>query len=475
MPRRGREGGVTAAPERAAGLALYSVDEPDSARTHAELRTRSGRLAAALRARGVTAGDRVAVVGEGRPEIFELLYACARIGAILVPLNWRLAPAERAAVLADARPALLVDDSLLAALPGEVTGELPPATSRQPVLLLYTSGSTGRPRGVLIGWQQIACNARSTARVCRLGPGDRTLAFLPLFHTGGLNCLATPLLAVGGTVALMRRFDAERVVRLLRSECITAIIGVPGMYQLLLDAGLRARDVPALRCLLVGGAPCPMPLLAAWRERGLALWQGYGMTEAGPNCFTFGPRDGTVGQPVPGTEARLADDGELMLRGPHLALGYWNQREPLVDAGGWLATGDCAARDEEGNFRIVGRKKEMYISGGENVFPAEVELALSEHPAVHEVAVIGVADARWGEVGLAAVVARSPVQPDELRTWLRGRLAGYKLPHGFHLVRQLPRNATGKVDKLALRQELAGAAADAGETAPTPARHVPPG
>ncbi len=447
--------------------------------TYAQLDEHARRLAADLRRAGARAGDCVALLAEGSPDVLVLWAACAHLGATFMPVNWRLGASELLAIFADARPRLLLCDTTnaeLAATTARATGLSDGVmvardlwlhaggdahAPHEAALLLYTSGTTGRPRGVMLGWEQLAFNARVTAARLALGARDRTLAVLPLFHTGGLNCLTTPVLAAGGTVVLLPRFDAARASRALERFAITSLIAVPSVYERLLEQGLHARRAPALRHLLVGGAPAQAALFDACRERGLPLLHGYGMTEVGPNCFTFGDGPGSIGRPMPGTRARIVlsggedaspgDVGELWLSGPHVCRGYFAspaRRSP------WFPTGDLARENADGTFAIAGRLKDMYISGGENVYPAEVETVLAAHPAVAEAAVLGVPDARWGEVGLAAVVTRTgrTLDPAELARWVRERLAGYKVPRHVRLLPSLPRNATGKVEKAALRE-----------------------
>ena len=460
--------------------------------TYAALDDRARRLARTLHERcGVGGGDRVALLAHNRPIAFELLFACAKLGATVVPLSWRLAPRELADVVAHCEPSALLWDEELAELAAAAVDALPRAalarvgTDGEPsvvrhasnapapeplvpesvAMVLYTSGTTGRAKGAMLTWRQLEANAVGTTLSCDLGPTDRCLAFLPLFHTGGLNCLATPLLFRGGSVVLMRRFDAEESLRLLERHAIETTIAVPTMYQMLLEAGLEDRYLPRLRAMLCGGAPCPEPLIERLHAAGLPLRQGYGSTEVGPNCFTLSPlegphRVGSVGHPVPHGEVRLVDEdgaevavgetGELQIRGPHVTAGYLHAPEETrrtIDAQGWLSTGDLARRTEDGVFYIAGRKKEMFISGGENVYPAEVENALAQHPAVRAVAVVGVPHERWGQVGMAVVVPCAPIGADELGPWLRERIAAFKVPRTFRFVDALPTNSTGKVQK----------------------------
>lgn len=475
--------------------------------TYGRLDDRAARLAVALReGLDVSRGARVAMLAGNRAEVFEAYFACVKAGLTFTPLNWRLAVPELEGIVRDAEPEVLIHDDehveTAAALREHATvsrgialGERTRADDRSYVelleqarprkigavgledvsLVLYTSGTTGLPKGVRVPWRQVLFNAVNTTVACELGAGDVALACLPLFHTGGLHCLATPLLHRGGRVVLTPTFDPEQSTELLESGEVTTTIAVPVMYRAMGDAGLGRRPIPTLRSLLCGGAPLPLPLLESYHEAGLPLRQGYGLTEVGPNCFTLAPlegpdRLGSVGLPMFHSEARLVDDagrevapetpGELWLRGPHVCAGYLNapeQTAAVLDEAGWFHTGDTMRRSEGGVFYPVGRKKNMFISGGENVYPAEVENVLSGHPAVHDVAVIPVADERWGQVGLAAiVVAPGHPQPqtEQLRAWARERLAAYKVPKHWRIVEQLPVTSSGKVQREQLARQL---------------------
>jgi fatty-acyl-CoA synthase len=321
---------------------------------------------------------------------------------------------------------------------------------------------------VILPHRQLFWNAVNTVWATDLGPDDRVLACLPLFHTGGLNCLATPTLYRGGTVLLMEAFDAGLALQVAESQRATMLVAVPTMYQMLLDAGLDRYDLSALKTILCGGAPCPEPLFDAWLDRGFNFRQGFGMTEVGPNCFSLPAwmtrrKRGSVGQVVLHGDARIVDElgqpvgpgevGELCLSGPHVCAGYWNDAEATsaVLRDGWFHTGDLARADDDGFFYVAGRKKDMFISGGENVYPAEIENALLGHPGVAEVAVVGVPDPRWGEVGLAVIVGRAGLELEALQAHCHAHLARFKVPKRFELVDALPRNASGKVLKAAVR------------------------
>jgi len=499
---------ATLAPNRVA------IEDLDRGRTlsYGTLDDRIGRLAVALlEGLGLSPGDRVAAVTGGRFEVFETYLACVRAGLLFVPLNTRLAAPRMAAIVDDAAPAaLLYDDAhaelaatLRAGHDGQLRGValdagrlgaagdvgyealLAGAHGRpaRPIglddvsLVLYTSGTTGFSKGVQIAWRQVLFNAVNTALACDLTWHDSALAMLPLFHTGGLHCLATPVLHQGGRVVLTDGFDPERAVSLLHGGDITTTIAVPTMYIALLEAGLKRVPTPSLRALLCGGAPCPHPLFDRYHGAGLPLRQGYGLTEVGPNCFTLSPlegphRVGSVGWPAFHGEAKLVDDdgrevppeapGELLLRGPHVMAGYFRNPEltaQTIDGDGWLRTGDVLKRTEDGVFYVVDRKKEMFISGGENVYPAAVELVLADHPDLAMVAVVPADDPRWGQVGVAAVVpkAGAPLpDPAALKAWAKARLASYEVPKRWRVLDALPLNASGKVDKAALRRTLDG-------------------
>ncbi|HJZ83777.1 MAG TPA: long-chain fatty acid--CoA ligase [Polyangia bacterium] len=471
--------------------------EPDTGRrwTYAQLDARANRLACALQELGVQRGDRVAVLAHNCGEQLELLFACGKLGAVHSPLNWRLTAHELDFIVRDAEPHLLFFDracadladalpasrrivfgapyeSLLAAATSDAPPPWPPAGLEDPIILLYTSGTTGHPKGALLPHRQLIYNSHNTDLAVGLSARDSTLVFLPLFHTGGLNCLATPLLHRGGRVVLLGSFDAERVSLLTERERISTHMGVPTTFQMIAEQPAFGRaDWSSVRFALCGGAPCPLGLIETYRERGVLFRQGYGLTEVGPNDFSLTAEDafrkaGSIGFPNFYLNARIVDDsggdvgpdqvGELVLRGPVVCLGYF--RNPAATAAalrdGWFFTGDLARRDAQGYHFIVDRKKDMFISGGENVYPAEIEQALAAHPDVAEAAVIGVADARWGEVGRALVALRAGASAREadLVAHCQSRLARFKVPRSIVLVPALPRGASGKVLKPALKE-----------------------
>lgn len=452
---------------------------------------------ALLVAHGVGAGDRVATLAGNRAAQVALLYACGRLRAALVPLNWRLAAPELARIVGNARPVLMVSESrfrLLAEAAGvaavgarwiEMAADsdapasfasrelLPPdaaVDADDAALILYTSGSTGTPKGAVLPHRQLFYNAVATTTAWELGAHDIAPVSTPFFHTGGWNVFATPLWQRGGRIVLFDQFDPAGFLAGLDEEGCTVALTIPTQLVMLLESSAWGREIPSLRSFISGGAPCPVSLMERVRAAGYGMKEGFGLTECGPNCFSMpmeeaARRPGSVGWPVPFLDMRLVredesecepdEPGELLLRGPQMFSGYFDDPVRTAEAvtrDGWLRTGDLAMRDADGAYRICGRRKEMFISGGENVYPGEVESALIEQPSVAEVAVIGVRDAKWGEVGHAFVVARrgSVVAPDELLLWGRARLAGYKVPKAVTVLDALPRLGSGKVDRNAL-------------------------
>jgi fatty-acyl-CoA synthase len=470
--------------------------------TYAELDARSEALSCALLRLGLRRGDRVSSLTGNSPEHVELFFACAKAGLVLTPLSWRLAAAELAYQLANAQPAaLFVDgqhDSLadatlarvdwktprlvlgraeLDALESEDAGRKVDASvdDGDDLLLLYTSGTTGRPKGARLTHRNCFWTNLSLDRTSEMSGADVVLQVLPQFHVGGWN--VQPLLAwwKGATVVLEPAFDPGRVLELVERRRITTMMGVPAHYLFMAsDPRFRDADLSSLRQAIVGGAPMPEPLLQIWHERGVAIIQGYGLTEASPNVLCLPAEEaarrlGSAGKPYPHVEVGLADpgsgapiggpgSGELLVRGPGVFAGYWRDQAATEAAlrDGWLHTGDIAERDSEGFYRIRDRLKDMYISGGENVYPAEVEAVLHEHPAIADAAVVGMPDARWGEVGMAVVVLRAGRTADEaeLLAFCRGRLAPFKAPRAVRFTAALPRSPSGKLLKRELRERL---------------------
>ncbi len=472
-----------------------------------ELDDRVGRLARVLTDLGVGKGDRVALTAENDPRVFEVQFAAIRVGALFVPLNWRLSPVEMADICRDAEPALIVHDGPWAdtaagiadavgirrriAWDGTPAGAvsyeaalaaaeyLEPCAERaldDPTHILYTSGTTGRPKGALstngtLVWQ--ALNTAHTTGFAR--PGCHQLNPMPLFHAGGLNVMANPVLYFGGTVTTMTRFAPDAVLAHLTTTTppVTHFAAIPLMYQAMADEPEFARaDFSRARHFVVAGGIATPELLRAWAGRGIALQPQYGGTEMGPMATALHDEAASLGKAAQGSTGRRAfhtdirlvsaagqdvpdgETGEIWLRGPSITPGYWRRGREEFFTGEWFRTGDAARRDRDGFYYLAGRTKEMYKSGGENVYPAEVENVLSTHPEVRDIAVVGVPDATWGEVGSAVVVPVPGARPtlEGLRAFAEGRLARYKMPRRLVLVDELPRNVTGKVSREALRE-----------------------
>jgi fatty-acyl-CoA synthase len=463
--------------------------------TYAELERRATRLAAGLAERGLRRGDRLATLTANSPDHVVTLFACAGLGAILQPISWRLAAPEIAYQLEDAEPALMLvseEHEELARRAAtrvelvrlgdpalEADGELRDvAEDSDPLLLVYTSGTTGRPKGALLTHANCFWTNLAFDRTAGVRDDDVVLQVLPQFHVGGWN--VQPLLAWwrGATVVIEPAFEPARTLELIAEERITTMMGVPATFLFLAEEPAFAEaTLESLRLVVVGGAPMPASLLETWQERGIEIVQGYGLTEAAPNVLCLPPEEarrklGFAGKPYPHLEVALRDPdtgrvlegpgtGELLVRGPSVFAGYWRNPEATEAAfvDGWLRTKDVAERDDEGFYRIVGRLEELVISGGENVYPAEIEEVLHAHPDVVEAAVVGVPDARWGEVCAAFVVLREGASPDGegLRDHCRVRLARFKVPRTVTVVAELPRSSLGKVRKDELRASAAGA------------------
>jgi len=440
--------------------------------SYAELDAGAGAFACSFAEAGLKRGDRVATLTRNSPEHVQVLFACAQLGLILLPLSWRLAAPELRYQLDDAEPSLfLVEDEYteLARATGHRLERLaePCPGARHPdvavkdddaLLLIYTSGTTGKPKGALLTHANCFWTNLGFDLATGVHGDDVVLQVLPQFHVGGWNVQALLAWWKGARVILEREFDAARALRLIEEKRVTTMMGVPPIYLFLArEPGFAAADLSSLERAVVGGAPMPEALLGTWAARGTAVVQGYGLTEAAPNVLCVPPEDavrklGCAGKPYPFVDVRLSPENELQVRGPNVFPGYWRDPEATAAAftsDGWLRTGDVAECDDEGFYRIKGRLKEMYISGGENVYPAEVEAVLHAHPQVLDAAVVGVPDERWGEVGIAFVVSAG-VDEDELSEWCRTHLARFKVPKSFRLIGEIPRNGMGKV----LKQEL---------------------
>ena len=448
--------------------------------SYGELAWQAEAAANALSALGIGRGDRVGFLGHNHPSQIVLLFACARLGAIQVPLNWRLARPEWSFILADSGTRLLCAtpgplDAARAAAPegcavADATrlepGEAVPPLGRDedPLLLVYTSGTTGRPKGALLDQRALLFNALNALHAFGLGAGDRVLTVLPLFHVGGLNIQTTPALYAGAEVVLQERFDADAFFDALERDRPTLSLLVPAvMKALATHPRWRDADLGSLRAIGAGSSDVPVPLIEAFHAKGVPVQQIYGATETCPIAIVQTRAEalawpGSIGRPALHAECRLhAVSGEIQVRGPAVLRGYWKRDDALLP-GGWFATGDVGRVDEAGRWWFTDRTKHVIISGGENIYPAEVERILATAPGVAEGAVIGLSDPHWGEVPVAVVLPGPGFDPGRVLAHFEGQIARFKRPRRVIAVDALPRTALGKVSIAELKAMVGGAA-----------------
>ncbi len=462
--------------------------------TFAQLYRRVARVCAELRSAGVRAGDRIAYLGPNHPAYPELLFAAGAVGAIFVPVNFRSAAAEIDYVLADCGARVLFHTEAYRDVVAQLTVEIrtitvatggvlvdeersdalvpdEPVGLDDPCVIMYTSGTTGRPKGAVLTHGNLTWNCLNVLVESDIAADEVALVSAPLFHAAALGMLCLPVLLKGGCVVLLEKFDPAVVFDAIERHRVTRMFGVPAMYDAL--AALEAwdtADLSSIRVLLCGGAPVPHNTIRRYLARGLTFVQGYGMTEASPGALLLDPaharaKAGSAGVPSFFSDVRVVGDdgapvgagerGEVVVSGPNVMSGYWNRPADTAEVlrEGWFHSGDVATVDADGYVYIVDRMKDVIISGGENIYPAEVENVLTAHPAVAACAVIGVPDERWGEVGRAVVVLAQgqSVAAQTLLTFARDRLAGYKVPRSVHFVDELPRGGSGKVLKSVVR------------------------
>ena len=493
---------------------LYSPDklafidagkDPEWRLTYRQANQRANRLANWLKGQGITKGDRVAILARDGYEHLDLFFACGKLGAIHTALNWRLHWQELLDIFRNTTPKVLLfsndfkegvaqlaaryplvtmhlegegiagsirfDEALQSASAAPVTTE--DLEAEDIAALIFTGGTTGLPQAAEVSHRMIAWNTLNTV-IHDITHHDIYLNVFPMFHTGGLFVYTLPQVIFGGTTILIRQFDPAQVLALLEREHATVFAAVPTMYQMLTQApNWEKADLSSLRFCTSGGAPLPVPLVEKYTaEKGIRFKQGFGMTEFGPGIFALAPEDairkaGSIGRPNFFVEAQVVDDennvlgpdeeGELVLKGPSYCSGYFNNPQgsaAAVDEHGFFHTGDVARYDAEGYFYIIDRKKDMFISGGENIYPAEIEKVLYQHPAVHMCAVIGLPDPKWGEVGKACVVLKpgTSAAESELLQFMTERLAKYKVPKSVSFLTELPISAAGKILKRELKR-----------------------
>lgn len=467
--------------------------------TFAQLEAEAQRAAGLLRSLGVGPQDRFGVNCRNRIDFFVLLFAAAKVGAVMVPLNWRMPAAELAGLMAHCRPTALFAGAEDYAATAEAAASLSMAApigldreyrerleGASPVIgrdrwpgaetwyLLYTSGTTGQPKAVIQTYQMAVVNYVNIRHAADLRDGERTINFLPLFHTAGINLHTLPVLFAGGSSVITPGFDLQATLALIDAGEIDVFFAVPTVYQAIsLSPDFARLDLSRVRSWGCGGAPLPDALARTFHARGALVCNGMGMTETGPTVFLQQAHEcvgkiGSVGKPAlladvrlvgpDGKDVAIGEAGEMWFGGPGITPGYWEAPEATANAiapGGWLKSGDLGRQDEDGHYFVVGRLKEMYISGGENVYPAEVENALALHPAVLEAAVVGTPDDTWGEVGHAYLLLRpGAARPEaaELAAFCRARLAPYKVPKRWTVAAEFPRTAAGKVQKHRLHE-----------------------
>ncbi len=446
---------------------------------------------------GLKKNDRLAVYSTNNAEYVLLFSACVKTGIILVPLNFRLAPRELNQLITDADPKLFIYEgefenniSSLASIKSEckklTVSEISnffnyknskidnhidtTITEDDPVMILYTSGTTGLSKGAIITHKMLFWNAVNTALRLDLNSQDHTQSFAPFFHTGGWNVLFTPFLHCGASHTILTKFDPDLILELMEKEKATILFGVPTMLQMMSDSiKFDEVDLSSVRYAIVGGAPMPIPLIEKWHSKKVFIRQGYGLTEVGPNVFSLHHEDaikkkGSIGFPnfyfetklvnENGSDCKVNEVGELWLKSPVVTPGYWRNDEATKKTitDGWFHTGDMMMYDEDEYFYVVDRKKNMFISGGENVYPAEVEKYLYTNLKIKETAVIGVSDEKWGEVGKAFIVLNEneSVEENEFYNFCLGNLAKFKIPKYYQIVNEIPKNEAGKIDKKVL-------------------------
>ncbi len=474
--------------------------------TYADVESRANRTARVLLNYGLKKGDRVVVYSKNRFDYMDLFFACSKIGAILVPLNVRLTSRELDYLIKKTSPSLAIyDPTIRDAFAETLSGlkcetlvmgdkedgttkamrqlanresstpvERPRLNMEDPCLIVFTGGTTGLPKGAILSHRQIIWNSFNTIISWGLRPDDVEPLLFPLFHTGGWNVLLLPVFHLGGKTILMGDFNADESLRVIEREKATIVIGVPTMLQMIAESPLfPTTDLSSVRVFISGGAACPIAIMEKYWAHGKPLKMGYGLTEVGPNNFYLPDSEikrkpSSVGFPVFHCETKIVDDemqpvgpgvvGELLLRGPHIFSGYWDEpteTAKTIEPDGWVHTGDLAVVDSEGFYSIVGRKKDMYKSGGENVYPTEIEELLYKHPAILEAAVVGIPDEKWGEVGKAVIVLRQGMHAtaEDIRGYLEGKLARFKIPKVYEFRDALPKSAAGKILKRELKQE----------------------
>ena len=491
--------------------AVYSPDkialkehESSVGLTYKELNKLGNRVAHYLSEEiGLQKGDRIAIIAENSIEHFILFVAAQKTGIILVPMNHRLTSSELDYLLGIASPGLILydeshknvvletpfvnanvselfslnqlqtyfDKKFIENRDGDFT--IHPLEEDDPIFILFTSGTTGVPKGAMYTHKMLFWNSFNTAMSLIIDTETRTLNCMPLFHTGGWNVLATPVLHHGGSLILTRDFNPKTILKIIENEKLTIFMGVPTMIKMMAsEEAFEKTDYSSLHYFIVGGEAMPIPLIEKWSEQGVAIRQGYGLTEVGPNLTSLHQDDavrkkGSIGRPNFYVEAKIVDDqgevvaanqrGELLLKGPMTTPGYWQNiaETNLSIKNGWFHTGDVVIRDDEDYLYVVDRIKNMYISGGENVYPAEIERVLQAHEEIVEAVVINVPHNKWGEVGKAFVVTKNnKLSEKEIIDYCQTKLAKFKIPKHIEFLNEIPKNDTGKINRNTLKKNI---------------------
>jgi len=465
---------------------------------------RANQVSRVLLDSGIQKGDRVGVLSKNRFDFLDILFACGKIGAILTPFNIRLTTPEIEYLIKKTGPSIFCydpdlrsqleeirpflkkqsivvlgdkkydhDSDIYSLMTKQASSEVerPKITLDDPYLIVFTGGTTGLPKGAILSHGLVFWNSVNTIVSWGLRPDDIQPLLFPLFHTGGINVLLIPFYHLGAKSIIMGDFDADATFKVIQDENCSIVIGVPTMFNMMSESPKFAKsNFDSVRVFISGGAPCPVAIMEKYWKREKILKMGYGLTEVGPNNFYLPESEvkrkpSSVGFPVfhcdmkvvddHGNDVPIGDHGELMLRGPHIFSGYWDEPEETaktIEPDGWVHTGDLVTKDEEGFFFITGRKKDMFISGGENVYPTEIEELLYKHPSILEAAVVGVPNEKWGEVGKAVIVLKpgSSLSQEQILEYLDGKLARYKIPKEYEFRAKLPKSAAGKI----LKREL---------------------
>ena len=459
---------------------------------------------------GVRKGDRISIYSTNRLEYMDALFACNKLGAILQVVNWRLKVEEAEDIILDVTPKVLIYSQEMQELVGSLRSKLKtvkwfvgfdsvaqkndvswqvekenwPETQPPPIeldweapwVICYTGGTTGLPKGAILNYRCMTWNSINTVMSWGMRPDDVVPHFMPMFHTGGINVMMLPLVHIGGTTIVCTGFDIDQLFDQIDRLGVTFFFGVPAMLLMMIQhPRWNSVDLSKVRLVMAGGGNCPSVVYEAFMRKGIEFKEGYGLTEAGPNTFWLPEEEiqekiGSVGRPLFHVDVKITDDegillgvdqvGHLFIRGPHVFGGYWNKSKATAEVmeNDWLKTGDLAKKDADGCYYIVGRSKEMIKSGGENIYPAEVEDVIHSHMDIAEAAVIPIPDPKWGEVGRAVVVLKSnaAMTDEELIDWMRDQMAHYKVPKSVIFLDELPKTAAGKVDKKILIAQQVG-------------------